>query len=89
MKKITILFICAVTLLLLIRCEEEEKLVTYPESYPVFEQAQVTETNITYGDSISLAVKLSDDGTPLSTLEIQIVVNNEVIDLGYHSHKRK
>lgn len=81
MKKTTILFICAVTLLLLIRCEEEEKLVTYPESYPLFEQAQVIETNITYGDSISLAVKLSDDGTPLSTLEIQIVVNNEVIDL--------
>ncbi len=60
-------------------CEKDEHMVTYPESYPVFDQAEVAESDITYGDSITVSVAVSDKGTPLSTLELQVVVNNELI----------
>lgn len=64
----------------MIHCEKEDHLVTYPESYPIIEQAQVAEATITYGDSISLTVTISDKVTPLSTLEVQVVLSNEVIE---------
>jgi hypothetical protein len=60
-------------------CKDDRILVTYPESHPVFDLAQVEEATITYGDSITLNVSVSDDGTPLSTLEIMVVVNNEIV----------
>lgn len=60
-------------------CKKENLLVTYPESYPKIDQAHVVESTITYGDSITLNVSVSDKVAPLSTLEIQVVVNNEVI----------
>jgi hypothetical protein len=60
-------------------CEKDPELVTYPKSYPVFTQVQVSESTILYNDSISLSVQLSDKVTPLSTLEVQVVLNNEVI----------
>lgn len=65
---------------LLYACKDDRILVTYPESYPVFDMASVAEATITYGDSISLEVELSDEGTPLSTLEVLVVVNKEVIE---------
>ena len=79
MKTILQASVLAFAALFLIRCEEDPELVTYPESYPVFETVQVAESVINYNDSISLSVQLSDDVTPLSTLEIQVVLNNEVI----------
>jgi hypothetical protein len=63
----------------LVQCEKDPELVTYPESHPVFDLARVVESTVTYGDSISLDVTLSDEITPLSTLEIQVVLNNEAI----------
>jgi len=65
---------------LLHACKDDRVLVTYPESYPVFEKAFVPEEIITYGDSISLEVEISDQVTPLSTLEILVVVNKEVVE---------
>ena len=79
MKNSLKLLVLAMITLFLTSCEKDYKLVTYPESYPVFDVAQVSEPTITYGDSITLSVTVSDEGTPLSTLEVQVVVNNEVI----------
>ncbi len=79
MKNSLKLLVPVMITLLLTSCEKDYKLVTYPESYPVFDVAQVSESTITYGDSITLSVTVSDEGTPLSTLEVQVVVNNEVI----------
>lgn len=78
MKNTSLIPILLVSLLT-VTCEKTEHLVTYPESYPVFETAEVAEPSITYGDSISLNVSLSDKITPLSTLEVQVVVNSAVI----------
>lgn len=79
MKTIRILLIILPLMLLFLKCEEEQKLVTYPESYPVFESVEVPENEITYNDSITLSVSITDEVTPLSTLEIQLVLNNEVV----------
>ncbi len=64
---------------ILVTCKDDRKLVTYPKSFPTYDQAQVEEAEITYGDSITLSVVVSDAVTPLSTLEILVVVNNDVI----------
>lgn len=65
--------------ILMVACKEEELRTHFPISMPVFEQAVVSEQSITYGDSISLAVKVADKLTPLSTLEIKIIVEDELI----------
>jgi hypothetical protein len=78
MKKMTKIILFALASISLVACMKDQTLVTYPKSYPVFSKAQVAESTITYGDSISIAVNISDNITPLSTLEIQVVVNNEV-----------
>ena len=79
MKNLTQLFLFALASVYLISCTKDEHLVTYPESHPVYDQAQVAEATITYDDSITLSVSVSDKGTPLSTLEVQVVLNNELI----------
>src|SRR5512145_16304 len=79
MKNITQIFLFALASAYMVSCEKEERLVTYPESYPVYNQAEVSESVITYGDSITVSVNVSDAGTPLSTLEVQIVINNELL----------
>lgn len=79
MKKITKIFLIALASAYMISCQNDEHLVTYPESFPVFDQAEVDESIITYGDSITVSVGISDKGTPLSTLEIQVVLNNELL----------
>jgi len=78
MKNSVGLILVIVATIFMISCKNEDQLVTYPKSFPAFETAQVEETTITYGDSISLTVNVSDD-TPLSTLEVQVVVNNEIV----------
>ena len=60
-------------------CKNEDVRVTYPASTPSIDTSKVKETLITYGDSISLHVALSDKVAPLSTAKIKIVVNNEVV----------
>ncbi|MCE1154714.1 MAG: DUF5016 domain-containing protein [Bacteroidales bacterium] len=64
---------------LTISCQEEELRVRYDESHPVFKKALVAESQITYGDSISLEVEVADDKTPLSTLQIKVVVNDVLL----------
>jgi hypothetical protein len=78
MKKLFKVILIALITISVISCKNDEQLVTYPKSFPAIEVAQVEETTITYGDSVTLTVTVSDK-TPLSTLEIQVVVNNEVV----------
>lgn len=75
---VKIVIVLAVTTLFY-TCKDDRVLVTYPESYPVFEKALVEESSIVYGDSITLNVTLSDEVTPLSTLEVKVLVNNELV----------
>lgn len=79
MKNMRKILLIALAVLLINSCKKDQTLVTYPKSFPVFEQAQVAETAIVYGDSITLNVNLSDKVTPLSTLEVQVVVYNKVL----------
>ena len=78
MKKLFKVILIALVTISMISCKNDEQLVTYPKSFPTIEIAQVDEATITYGDSISLTVSVSDK-TPLSTLEVQVVVNNEIV----------
>jgi hypothetical protein len=79
MKKLHISIIIGLLALFFVSCQEDELRVHYPASMPVFDSAYVAESAIVYGDSISLSVGVSDPLTPLSTLEIKIVVGDEVI----------
>lgn len=60
-------------------CQQEELRVHFPASMPVFDSAFVAEDAIVYGDTINLSVGVSDKLTPLSTLEIMVVVGDEII----------
>ena len=64
---------------LTLSCQEEELRVRYDESHPEFKKAIVAESQITYGDSISLEVEVADTKTPLSTLQIKVVVNDVLL----------
>jgi len=79
MKKLHKILLPTLAAFFAMACEKDEHLVTYPESYPVLDQAVVAENTVTYGDSITLDVSISDKGTPLSTLEVQVVVNNSLL----------
>ncbi|HON01723.1 MAG TPA: DUF5016 domain-containing protein [Paludibacteraceae bacterium] len=79
MKNIIKLTIFGLLGLFATSCQQEELRVHYPASKPVFDSISVPETNIVYGDSITLYVGVSDPLTPLSTLEIKVVVNDELI----------
>jgi hypothetical protein len=80
MKKLIIAAITGFILLVNYACQEEEALrVTYPESHPAFDLVNVAETQINYGDSITLRLKVSDNKTPLSTLAVKVVINDEIL----------
>lgn len=79
MKNILKTTIIGLITLFFAACQQEELRVHYPESMPMFDNATVAENAIVYGDSISLSVGVSDPLTPLSTLEIKVVVNDEII----------
>ncbi|MEA4937940.1 MAG: DUF5016 domain-containing protein [Paludibacter sp.] len=66
-------------ILFLMSCQQDELRVRFPASMPVFDSIAVAEDAIMYGDSISLSLGVSDPLTPLSTLEIKVVVNDEII----------
>lgn len=73
------IILSAILALCLGSCQEEDLRVHYPVSNPVFDSASVAENAIVYGDSITLNVGVSDKKTPLSTLEIKVVINDEII----------
>lgn len=60
-------------------CEDDDKVVRYPHSTPSIDAAVVAESEITYGDSIHLQVSISDKETPLSTLMVQLMVNEDTV----------
>jgi hypothetical protein len=65
---------------LLFSCSEEELRVHYPYSLPTISNVTVLETEIVYGDSITVGVEVADPVTPLSTMEIKIVVNDVIVN---------
>lgn len=79
MKNIFKTTIFGLLALLIASCQEVEVRTHFPTSMPVFDNATVAENAIVYGDSISLSVGVSDPLTPLSTLEIRIVVGNKIV----------
>ncbi|GAB1415488.1 hypothetical protein MASR2M117_08940 [Paludibacter sp.] len=63
-------------------CTDDDLRVKYPVSKPTFNSAVVTQLHegiFSYGDSIVLNVEVSDKIAPLSTLEIKIIVNDEIL----------
>jgi len=72
-----ILFSCVT--LSWVACTNQDIVVRYPASTPKIDSAVVSETQITYGDSIHVKLAVSDKVAPLSTLLIKVVVNNEVV----------
>ncbi|HRZ96205.1 MAG TPA: DUF5016 domain-containing protein [Paludibacter sp.] len=79
MKNIFKTTIFGLLTLVLASCQEDELRTHFPASMPIFKNAVVAENAIMYGDSISLSVEVSDPLTPLSTLEIKIVVGDEIV----------
>lgn len=79
MKNILKTTIFGLMALVFASCQEEELRTHFPISMPVFDNASVAENAIVYGDSISLSVDISDPLTPLSTLEIKVVVGDEIV----------
>ena len=65
--------------LLLSSCEEEDSRTVYPHSTPVIEDAAINPGTFTYGDSVTITAKVADEATPLSTLEMKMVVNDVLI----------
>lgn len=63
----------------IVSCQEQQLMVTYPDSTPKIDTAVVTETQITYGDSIHVKVAVSDDVAPLSTLYLEVKVNDDLV----------
>ncbi len=69
-----------IIVIVLSSCNDEQLRVKYPYSLPEITDATVAESEIMYGDSISLNVgEVADKVTPLSTLEIHVVVNDVII----------
>jgi len=60
-------------------CKPDLSLVHYPESIPNFQQATVEESEITYGDSITVNAIVTDK-MPLSTMQISVVVNDQILE---------
>ena len=60
-------------------CTNEDIRVTYPKSMPSIDTAKVTETQITYGDTIHVNIAVSDKVAPLSTLLLRVVVYKDTI----------
>lgn len=65
--------------LLFASCEEEDSRVVYPHSTPVIESAEINPASFTYGDSVTITAKVSDPVTPLSTLEMKMIVNDVLV----------
>lgn len=73
------IFFGLLTCIFLISCEEEDKRTVFPHSTPVIESASINPSAFTYGDSVTITAKVSDPSTPLSTLEMKMVVNDVLV----------
>lgn len=60
-------------------CSSEDVVVRYPASTPSIDTAKVAQSQITYGDTIRLHMAVSDKVAPLSTVDVRVVINSEVI----------
>lgn len=58
-------------------CKDDDE--TERMSTPVIEQSTLTPETVNYGDSITLSAVVSDAVTPLSTLEVQVILNDELL----------
>lgn len=67
------------SILIFSSCEEEPSRTYFPHSTPVIESASISPSTFTYGDSVTITAKVSDASTPLSTLEMKMVVNDMII----------
>ncbi|MDR3057693.1 MAG: DUF5016 domain-containing protein [Prevotella sp.] len=80
MKSIYKTIICGLcACLLFTSCEEEDTRTTFPHSTPVIESATINPSTFAYGDSVVITAKVSDSTTPLSSLEMKMIVNDVLI----------
>lgn len=80
MKTLYISILCGLcACCLFFSCKDDNLRVVYPHSTPVIGSAAVSPTTFTYGDTVIFTATVSDPETPLSTLELQIVVNDKVL----------
>lgn len=80
MKRININILLGIlALFMLVACEEKDERTVYPHSTPVIESATITPSSFVYGDSVTITAKVSDPVTPLSTLEMRMIVNDRVV----------
>jgi len=73
------IFLGLLTCIFLASCEEEDERVVFPHSTPVIESVSVNPTSFAYGDSVTITAKVSDPATPLSTMEVKMIVNDVLI----------
>lgn len=70
------------SVIMLFSCADDGLRVKYPASTPVFNSATVEQLHagtFIYGDSIVINAEVTDTKTPLSTIDIKIIVNDELI----------
>lgn len=83
MKNIVKINVLLFLVLALFSCEEDELRTHYPDSTPKIESVAVNATSgsevIIFGDSIRVNANISDTKTPLSTLTVSLVINDEVV----------
>ncbi len=66
-------------------CKEEELRTHYPESMPQIESIKIAPVNdpeassIAFGDEITVSARIFDPKTPLSTLTVSIIINDEIV----------
>jgi hypothetical protein len=77
MKNIKILVILCMVALGFNACKDDDE--AERKSTPVIEQSSLSPETITYGDSVTLSAVVSDAVTPLSTLEVQMILNDELL----------
>lgn len=66
-------------LLLFASCAEDDLRTVYPHSTPVIESATINPSSFFYGDSVTITASVSDAKTPLSTLEMKMIINDKVV----------
>jgi hypothetical protein len=79
MKKYIKFFVLISAAISLLACTNEDIVVHYAASTPQIDTAKVVESQITYGDSIHIKLSVSDKVAPLSTLQLRVVCNNEIV----------
>ncbi len=80
MKSIYKAIMCGLcSCILLASCEEEDTRKVFPHSTPVIESAAINPSTFSYGDSVTITAKVSDPVTPLSTLEMRMIVNDVLV----------